>query len=463
IPGAGANANVNVAVSDEIARSVLRFGQNLSRQISASYRKTTIFSPLSVISALALLMLGATGRSYAELSSVFGVADSVQLHEQFGLLLQDSQQPSRRTTSPLRQLDRWHSDSVKRSLRNYPRNRNATQEVHLANGLFVQQGYSLNPSYRQAIAQIYRSELMEQDFVRKPATARYNINSWVEHHTKGKIREILSEDLSEETRIILANALYFKAIWEIDFIQSATKVDNFYPNGEGTEPVLRVDTMAGVGAFPYYEDLELNCRIVGLPYSGNLTTMYIMQPRISSVEQLEYLQQRLTAEAIESMISNMSRRSVAMIMPKMHITDSFKLHKVLQRMGISGIFSPVQRDLSLITDTARRATAPALRASRSQLGGLESLYNLAAERQAVAASQVPTPPSDLLVADIVHKVDFVVNEQGTEAAASSAAILKKSGPEVTFRADTPFIVLVRHDLTKLPLFYGVINEPPTAK
>lgn len=309
--------------------------------------------------------------------------------------------------------------------------------------------------------QIYKSQLMEQDFQNQPATSRHNINSWVEQNTKGKIRDMLAEDLPEKTRIILANALYFKAIWEIDFIGGATKPENFYPNGEGTEPVLQVETMAGAGAFPYYEDEELNCRIVGLPYSGNMTTMYIMQPRGSSVEQLEYLQQRLTPEAIESMISKMIRRSTVVLMPKMHITDSFKLQKVLQRMGIAGIFNPVQKDLSLITETSN----PAQRAqsARSQVGGLQSLYNLAAERQAAEASQVPTPPSDLIVADIIHKVDFAVNEQGTEAAAASAAILKKSGPEVTFRAETPFIVMVRHDLTKLPLFYGVINEPPTAK
>lgn len=148
IPGAGAAANVDVAAADVIANGVLRFAQNLSRQITSTYRKTTIFSPLSVISALALLMLGAKGRSYAELSSVFGLSDTIKMHEQFGLMLQDVQQPTRQTVSPFRQLDRWHSDSIKRSLRTYPRNRSQAQEVHVANGLFVQQGYSLNPNYK---------------------------------------------------------------------------------------------------------------------------------------------------------------------------------------------------------------------------------------------------------------------------------------------------------------------------
>lgn len=454
--------HVDVVASDDIARNVLGFAQNLNRQINSKYRKTTIFSPLSITSALALLLLGAKGRSYSELVSVFGQSDVVKLHEQFGLMLKDVQQPTKQTTSPLRQLDNWHNDSLKRSLRNYPRNRNAPQEVHIANGLFVQQGYSLNPDYRQAIIQVYNSDVQVHDFERQPATARYDINSWVEKHTRGKIEDIISEDLPESTRIILANALYFKAMWEIDFISGATKVENFYPNGENTEPVLPVEMMVGAGAFPYYEDPQLDCRIVGLPYHGNLSTMYIIQPMRSSVEQLAYLQQSLTADAIESMISQMSRRSIIIAFPKMHITESFKLSKILERMGITGIFSPIQSDLSLIG--AKDLTGKVPSSDRSQSNnGLSSLYNLSAQRQAASLSQVPTPPSDLIVSDILHKVDFVVNEQGTEAAAASAAILKKSGPEVLFRAETPFIVLVRHDLTKLPLFYGMINEPPTAK
>lgn len=114
-PHLGASSDyVDVAASDEIARNVLEFAQNLSRQITSNYRKTTIFSPLSIMSALALLLLGAKGRSYSELLGVFGQTDMVKLHEQFGLMLNDVQQPTKQTTSPLRQLDNWHSDSLKR-------------------------------------------------------------------------------------------------------------------------------------------------------------------------------------------------------------------------------------------------------------------------------------------------------------------------------------------------------------
>ncbi|XP_062138557.1 serine protease inhibitor 28Dc-like isoform X1 [Drosophila sulfurigaster albostrigata] len=462
--GAAAGDNVDVVASDQIARNLLSFAQNLSQQIGINYHKTTIFSPLSIASALALILLGAKGRSYSELSQLFGQTDVVQFHQQFGLMMRDIQQPTKATTSPVRQLDNWHSDSVRKSLRNYPRNRSALMEVHIANGLFLQRGYSLNPDYRQAITQVYNSELQEVDFERQPATAKYAVNSFVDQHTKGKIPFILTEDLPESTRIILANALYFKAMWEIDFVQGATKVDNFYPNGEGNQPVLPVEMMVSAGAFPYHEDPQLSCRIVGLPYHGNLTTMYIIQPLRSSVEQLGALQQRLTADAIEQMISQMTRRSTILAFPKMHLTEGFKLSPILQAMGINGIFSPLQSDLSLIASPGSRPARSQDR-TQSSANGFASLYNLEAQRQAAhaQAQSQPTPPSDLIVSDVLHKVDFVVNEQGTEAAAASVAILKKSGPEIVFRAETPFIILVRHDLTKVPLFYGIINEPPTAR
>ncbi|EDW03852.1 GH11465 [Drosophila grimshawi] len=448
---------VDVRASDDIARNILTFTHQLANQINENYRKTTIFSPLSIVSALALLLVGAKGRSYSELAAVFGLNDIIQLHEQFGLMVNDVQQPTIKTTSPLRQLDEWHYN-IRRSLRNYPKNRNAPHELHVANGLFVQQGYSLNPDYRQAIYEVYNSDVKILDFENNPTLAKNMINAWVSKHTRGKIDNIIADELPHTTRMIMANALYFKAMWEIDFIVGSTRVEDFYPNGEGTQPAIPVEMMVGAGSFPYYEDVQLNCRIIGLPYHGNLTTMYIIQPMRSSVEQLSYLQQSLTADVIEQMIRQMVRRSIIVAFPKLHITESLKLQRLLQRMGLAGIFMGAQSDFALIGNEASKT--PAYSAVNS---GLSSLENLNAQRRAaMQPNQLPTPPSELMVADILHKVDFVVNEQGTEAAAASAAVLKKSGPDVVFRAETPFIVLVRSDLTKLPLFYGIINEPPAA-
>ncbi|XP_017025650.1 serine protease inhibitor 28Dc [Drosophila kikkawai] len=447
--GLGAT-HVDLATSEQISRSVLLFAYNLGQHMGI--RKTEIFSPLSIVHSLALLYLGARERSYNELAAVFKIEDTNKLHQQFGLMLQDLQQPTLDQVSPGRPLTNWRATSPMRA--NRKSQRPGAHEVHLANGLFTATGFTLNPDYRTVLTELYGAELEVQDFEGNPATSTYNINRWVAEHTRGHIKNIIASEIPQSTRMILANALYFRGFWETDFIESATRPDNFYPNGEGTQPVLRVQLMATGGTFPYHEDEQLGCRIIGLPYRGNLSTMYIIQPLKSSKVELMALQRRLSPERIEELISRMYRRSAIVAIPKMHLTESVNLKTMMQNMGLGGIFSTVENDLSLIASHETRASARRRAVTTNSLGG-NSLQNLEAQRRAPGGAH-----SDLVVDDIVHKVDFNVNEQGTEAAAATITYLKKSGPDVIFRVDTPFMVLVRHDPTKLVLFYGLINEPP---
>ncbi|XP_068150840.1 serine protease inhibitor 28Dc [Drosophila tropicalis] len=465
------DAYVDLAASNAIARNILHFAQSVGNELALQYSKTSVFSPLSIVSALALLMLGSKGHSYRELASVFGLNDAITMHEQFGLMLRDVQQPTKEAMSPQRQIemDPWRQPSNNVNQRPNKRYQRAgPHEVYLANGLFTQQGYTLNADYRQVVTGIYNSELKPQDFESSPAKARYNINYWVETKTKHKIIDVIAADIPPSTRMILANALYFKAFWETEFIPSATKPDNFYPNGEASQDILRVPMMATGGNFPYHEDPELNCKIIGLPFRGNLSTMYIIQPLQSSIVQLKYLQQKLTADKIEGLISKMYRRSTLLALPKFHIVESVNMKSVLQRIGLGSMFGISQNDFSLIAEnpttaapnSSGRSSTSSARPRQNLSNTSDSLRNLEAQRGAAPA---PTsgPKSDLHVDEIIHKVDFTVNEQGTEAAAATIAYLKKSGPDILFRVDSPFMFLVRHDPTKLILFYGLINEPPT--
>ncbi|KAH8317813.1 hypothetical protein KR074_010757 [Drosophila pseudoananassae] len=439
---------VDLATSDGVANSVLHFANVLGQHLSG--KKTEIFSPLSIVNSLALLYLGSKGPSHDELASVFAQVDPIRLHEQFGLMLKDLQQPTREQVSQGRPVVNWRAVNGMRA--NRRAQRPGAHEVHLANGIFTQNGYSLNPDYRQAAADVYGSEIQSLDFEGSPEGSRYNINKWVARNTNNHIENIISSKIPQSTKMILANALYFKAFWETDFIESATRLDNFYPNGEGTQPVVRVRMMATAGSFPYHEDHQLGCRIIGLPYRGNLSTMYVIQPLQSSQQELMALQRKLSSEIIEDLIGKMYRRTALLAFPKLHLTESVNLKTILQKMGLGGIFSAVQNDLSLIA--TREPTAA------NSYGGGNSLQNLEAQRRTAGAGG---GRSDLVVDDIVHKVDFTVNEQGTEAAAATVTYLKKSGPDVLFRCDTPFMVIVRHDPTKLVLFYGIINQPPAER
>lgn len=108
--------------------------------------------------------------------------------------------------------------------------------------------------------------------------------------------------------------------------------------------------MSHGGSFLYYDAREYNCRILGLPYKHNLTTMYIILPNDSNRFRLREMQSYLTADRIEEMITKMKMATVAVLFPKMHITNEINLKSILRKLGASMLFDQFQGDLSLISN-----------------------------------------------------------------------------------------------------------------
>lgn len=354
-----------------------------------------------------------------------------------------------------------------------------------------------------------------------------------------------------------------------------------------------VDMMAHGGLFPYYDAKEYDCRILAIPYKHNLTTMYIIQPNNSSRSRLRELQATLTADNIENMISQMEYKTTVLLFPKMHMSSSIKLERVLRQMGLSALFDINHSDLSLIsngddqsvrqsqspfsgvssqgsptqssqfinrpiattplassapttntwhnhvpnhrypgyeddsdsgtlifsrlgesedvapnnkTNRQRRTTAapnnrrkrnavsykaqasfvqddepPRLKdyvlnkrlsksyshkksvRSKRQSGLFDPsarLKSLDELRDGATAHGLPNP--HLFVNEIVHKVNLEINEKGTEGGAATATYLSRTGTDVVFRVDTPFMFLIRHEDTKLTIFYGTVYDPTDA-
>ena len=445
--------------------------------------------------------------------------------------------------------------------------------------------------FRQVIESIYKSVLTPLDFQNHNREARDYINEWVNKATFGKIPQIINGDIDKTTNIIIASALYFKAFWETSFFPKGTTDDYFYPDGPHNPPI-KVKMMPNGGIFPTYNAKEYDCRIIGLPYKGNETTMYVIQPNNSTRQRLRELQHVLNARKINAMIDNMERKTAVMVFPKMHFTRSLNMKNILRNMNIQDIFVNGLSDLSLIggghptsapvpdpisassplpalsehPDQSKlsvqsphpvpdksplpvqsslpvqyplpvqsplpgqsplpigvnknmilfeeinrkpplqqmqfldRFNEPSLIFS-SRFGGIEEANNqtmaIKSNNNATTAQSLNEDQSkssnnrmkrdvaDLrkdtvqnallnletdrakigsylanhFVDEIIHKVDFSVDEQGTEAAAATLTYLHRSGTDVVFRGDTPFLILIRHDPTKLPLFYGIINKP----
>lgn len=610
IPEITQDARFNPLVSERVAQSVMNFAHKLAVALDADNRfpNTQIFSPLSVMSSLALLQMGSNGNSYNQLNQIFDTLHrkneqrSAKIHEEFGWLLEDVVSNSANKRRPRMETE-WRSTPFNPLYLGTGGSKTPSDHiVRVSSAIFVQNGFSLKPDYAYAAQSVYKSEVTPLDFQNDERGSRDYINSWVNQNTLGRIPTIIDDSLNNDINMILASTIYFKGFWEQPFLGSGTAKANFFPDGPMSEPT-KVMMMGLGGVFPFYDAREFNCRIIGLPYKGNQSTMYVILPNNSTRLNLQQLQRTLTGEDINAMISKMEYKTAVIAFPKFHIRNTLNLKSSLIRMGIEDIFKNTLADFSLIADPEKNsrerlasvpplsgfpgaqvvpvpqnqqnlvlnfaevmpaAATPSLSVQKSskdlnpkwnpsdrfgdqplifsRFGGdsaengtitqrpgqldtmqwshqgdlimgtvvnsnnrykravtykVESEYSqgslplrlkdlilnkritktnpgkklIRSRREIVPESaqslqrldQMRATPGlkkpQLFVDDILHKVDFNVNEQGSEAAAATLSYLRRSGTDVAFRCDVPFIVLIRHDPTKLPLFYGLVNIP----
>ena len=263
--------------------------------------------------------------------------------------------------------------------------------------------------------------------------------------------------------------------------------------------------------FPHYYDIETDCEILGLPYKKNASTMYIIMPKNSSKTVMIQKQKLLTAEKIEYMISQMTIKTAVILFPKMHLSGGYHLKGNLLDLGVKTLFEHGKSDLSLMADGAIKNSMmknpvtrlgseivfpeydePARRYSRDVTYKVPSetkiheehltLKDLVLNKRFVKDSSGKKThrikrelssleklskirrdgslKNPLLFADeVIHKVDLEINEEGTEGGAATAITLNRSGTNVVYRVEIPFMILIRHDPTRLPLFYGTVFNP----
>uniref|UniRef100_A0A182YFW0 Serpin domain-containing protein n=1 Tax=Anopheles stephensi TaxID=30069 RepID=A0A182YFW0_ANOST len=441
----------------------------------------------------------------------------------------------------------------------------AAHEISLANGIFVQRTIQLSDAYRNESSFYYNSEVQSLDFELDPVGSTRQINAWVSEKTHGKLPNILPSTLPASSVMVLASAMYFKALWAETFIDGATKLREFYPDGKD-KPSVMVDMMAHGGCFPFYESTELDARIIGLPYKNNLTTMYVIMPNDSNRAKLQLLIPKLNSDNLQQMIDRMTIKTSIILFPKMHISNTVDLKRVLQKIGVSSLFKPERSNLSamlqepattdvyanrvkgdaptaassmsptvnmpnyvsrpspglsydlkevlifprvgndsaevttdapatdttvpLTTETVPQTIVP-LTHRPSKTGRGRSRRDVSYKVPSTGKQQGQAGPltskdfilnkrivkesgpigkkglrrrskraaNQLFVSNAVHQVDLEVNETGTEGGAATIVTLNRSGTSVVFRAEAPFLLLVRNDRTGLPLFYGPIYHP----
>jgi serpin B len=296
------------------------------------------------------------------------------------------------------------------------RGENGRYELTIANALWGQKGYEFLKEFLGLIKANYDGQLNEVDFVSATEAARKTINAWVEQKTKDKIKELIKPGvLDAMTRLVLTNAIYFKGNWASQFKEAQTENAPFTLLSGDT---VEVPLMNQTGQFPYME--TENFQALELPYVDNELSMIIFLPK--EPNGLKKFEQELTADNVSQWLSSLHKREVIVFIPKLKMTSEFSLASVLQSMGMMDAFMPNSADFSGMTGR-----------------------------------------KDLCISAVIHKAYVDINEEGTEAAAATAVTMRLTavGPGQTpvFRADHPFVFLIRDNQTGSILFIGRVMNP----
>ncbi len=285
--------------------------------------------------------------------------------------------------------------------------------LHTVNALWVQQGYPVVEDYVDAIVGYYGGDVNALDFVAEPDESRVTINEWVEERTNDRIKDLFpSGSIDGDVRLVLTNAIYFKGDWLYEFDEDATSEEEFHVSPTTTVTVdmmsLRDET------FNYAETDEL--QILELPYTGEDVSMLILLPKEGHMGDVE---SQLSADRLGEWLEMMEGAAVNVYLPRFTFETKYFMMEDLAEMGMPTAF----------TDAA-------------------DFSGMNAEDQ-------------LFIDKVIHQAFIEVNEKGTEAAAAtgvSVALTAAPNTEV-FRADHPFIFLIRDTDTGIILFMGRVTDP----
>ena len=289
-------------------------------------------------------------------------------------------------------------------------------QLCIANRLWGQAGYVFLPKFLQITRDDYGAELAQVDFAR-PEAARQTINTWVEDQTEKKIKNLIAPGvLNAATTLVLTNATYFKGDWDRKFNSRATKDAPFRITADKQ---INVSMMHQTDYFPYRADEGV--QILELPYDGRDASMVIVLP--DAVDGLGNLERRITPKKLGDWIATLREREAVMAeiyLPKFRTVSEFRLDPTLRSMGMPLAFS-----------------------DEADFSGMDGKH-------------------DLYLRAVIHKAFIDVNEVGTEAAAATAMPRTFGLPDNTapvFRADHPFLFLIRDNRTGSILFLGRVVNP----
>jgi serpin B len=301
-----------------------------------------------------------------------------------------------------------------------------TVEINVANALWAEKSYPFLNEYLDSVRTNYQGEVRNMDFKHEPDPARNTINKWVEEQTKDKIKDLLGQGaITPDTRLVLTNAIYFKGKWQSPFQKEVTKEDDFYllDGAKIILPMMRQRSTFGYSEEDGLQILEMSYKgPSAAPLDDDLSMVVLLSSRDKHFADFE---RSITVAKLNQWTRNLKAQKVLVFLPRFKMTSAFELRPVLTRLGMTDAFSPADADFSGMTGN-----------------------------------------SDLFISEGIHKAFVETNEEGTAAAAATALEVRTGDrirtrqPQIpVFRADHPFVFLIRHKPSGCILFLGRVTNP----
>lgn len=354
------------------------------------------FSPFSLSTALAMVYAGARGITESQMAEVLRYSlPPERLHPAFN----------------------WLDAQLRSNGSNSAQDNSQPFQLSVANAIWGQEGFEFVPGFLDTLARNYGAGLRLIDFQADAESARLKINEWVAENTRDRIKDIIPPGgLSAAVRLVLANAIYFKADWQTRFEPANTRSLPFTLL-DGTQVATDFMSHAKTETLAYASGDGFQA--VELPYRGGEMSMLVLLPDDGRFIDFEA---GLSRDRLDEITAEMQPQPVRVILPKFKFESAFQAAEILAEMGMPDAFCGGEVDFS----------------------GMDGR-------------------GELCIGQIYHKAFVAADEKGTEAAAASVVVMEAAGlplnEVVVFHANRPFIFIIRHKITGSVLFIGRLKTP----
>lgn len=292
-----------------------------------------------------------------------------------------------------------------------------SNQFDYGNVMVVDQSIRVKDQYVQNVRQYYQGEVIPGDFKNDGQGIMTRVNQYVANKTHGLVDPMLEQPPSQDGRMALVNAVYFKGQWAKKFQPEQTETGVFY--GANGQQYQGVQYMKSEGQYPHVELPGLDADLVLIKYKGEDVAFVGVLPRSRDAD-LKTIREALNATYIDQLIGQtISYQQSQVVLPRMEVTARYDLPEHLKQLGIQNVFT-----------------------ESSELSGISE-------------------QEKLRITHAIHKAKLVINEQGTEAGAGTyveIAVLALPTEPSTFRFDHPFIYFIRHQQTGQILFLGEVHQ-----